>query len=69
MQHRLRVSDLLIKAIEGFESRMGSKDFKPTIAEYLKLLQMQQDFNASDTGAKEIKVTWVDPAPTSEPEK
>jgi hypothetical protein len=69
MRQKLRVSELLLKAIEGFESRMNAQDFKPTVAEYLKLLQMQQEMDATEDGPKEIKVTWVDPVATSEPEK
>jgi len=69
MRKKLRVSELLIKAIEGFETRMNAQDFKPTVAEYLKLLQMEQEINATEDQPKEIKVTWVDPVSTSEPEE
>jgi hypothetical protein len=69
MRQKLRISELLLKAIEGFENRMNAQDFKPTVAEYLKLLQMQQEMDATEDGPKEIKVTWVDPVETSEPEK
>jgi len=69
MRKKLRVSELLVKAIEGFESRMSAQDFKPTVTEYLKLLQLQQEMDAIEDKPKEIKVTWVDPASTSEPEK
>jgi hypothetical protein len=69
MRQKLRVSELLVKAIEGFESRMKAQDFKPTVAEYLKLLQMEQEMDATEDKPKEIKVTWVDPALMSEPEE
>jgi len=69
MRQKLRISELLLRAIEGFEGRMKSQDFKPTLAEYLKLLQMEQELNATEDKPKEIKVTWVDPASTSEPEE
>ncbi|HEV3334570.1 MAG TPA: hypothetical protein VG096_26460 [Bryobacteraceae bacterium] len=69
MKQRLRVSELLIKAIEGFESRLNAQDFKPTVSEYLKLLQLQQELDATEERPKEIKVTWVDPVSTSESEK
>ena len=69
MRQKLRISELLVKAIEGFESRMNEKDFKPTVAEYLKLLQMEQEMDATEEKPKEIKVTWVDPASTSKPEE
>ena len=69
MRQRLRVSELLVKAIESFEARLNAQDFKPTVTEYLKLLQMQQDLDATESKPKEIKVTWVDPVRTSEPEQ
>lgn len=69
MRQKLRFSELLLKAIEGFESRMNAQDFRPTVAEYLKLLQMEQEMDATEDKPKEIKVTWVDPVATSEPEK
>ncbi|HLK66878.1 MAG TPA: hypothetical protein VKU19_25770 [Bryobacteraceae bacterium] len=42
---------------------MTDRDFKPTIGEYLKLMQLEQEAELQDT--KEIKVTWVDPAGSS----
>ena len=57
-----RVSNLLKKAIKSFEKRIGTDDFKPTIAEYLKLVQLEQE--SEQETAKEIKVTWVDPTAT-----
>ena len=69
MRQRLRVSELLVKAIKSFETRLNEQDFKPTVTEYLKLLQMQQDLDATESKPKEIKVTWVEPARTSESEK
>jgi hypothetical protein len=69
MKQRLRVSELLIRAIEGFESRLNAQDFKPTVSEYLKLLQLQQELDATEGQPREIKVTWVDPVSTSESEK
>lgn len=69
MRQKLRVSELLLKAIEGFENRMNAQDFKPTVAEYLKLLQMEHELDTTEDKPREIKVTWVDPVVTSEPEK
>ena len=59
---RVRLSDLLDKAIEGIEERFKAKDFKPTMADYLKLLQMEIELEQEDT--REIKVTWVEPTPS-----
>ena len=67
VQERIRVSDALEKTIKAIETKIKSKDFKPTMAEYLKLIQMEKELKQGD--AKEIKVTWVEPAVKSEPGK
>ena len=64
---RIRVADLLGKAITGIESRFSAKDYKPTVADYLKLLQMEIELEREEI--KEIKVTWVEPPTTSDSEK
>ena len=52
--------DLLSKAIEGFEKRIQETDFKITVGDYLKLVQLEKEY--AQEGAKEIRVTWVEPA-------
>lgn len=69
MRRKLRISELLLQAIDGFESRLKAKNFKPTVTEYLKLLQMEHEIDAQEEGPQEIKVTWVDPTHASESEK
>lgn len=69
VKQKLRISELLLKAIDGFESRMRANDFSPTVAEYLKLVQMEKELDGLDDSPKEIKVTWVEPAGTSETAK
>jgi hypothetical protein len=46
----------------GIEDRINAKDFKPTMADYLKLLQMEIQLEQEEV--KEIKVTWVEPTTT-----
>jgi hypothetical protein len=62
MKRKLRISELLAKAIAAIESRLESKEFKPTIGDYLKLLQMEHEIE--EDAPKEIKVTWVEPQPS-----
>jgi hypothetical protein len=57
-----KVSILLNRAIKSFEKRIQADDFRPTIAEYLKLVQLEQE--SEQETAKEIKVTWIDPKAT-----
>ena len=61
---RLRVAELLAKSVESVQKRIDAGEFKPTVAEYLKLVQMEQELErqaAEADGPREIKVTWVEP--------
>jgi hypothetical protein len=59
---RIRIADLLGKAIKGIEGRFADKDFKPTMGDYLKLLQMEIELKQEEV--REVKVTWVEPPTT-----
>jgi hypothetical protein len=63
VKQRIKVGMLLDSVIKGVELRIAEKEFKPTMAEYLKLLQMEQE--AEQEMPKEIKVTWVEPETTT----
>ncbi len=58
-----RVSKLVAKALQSFERKLSDDDLKLTTAEYLKLLQMEQEL--TQESPKEITVTWVEPSKTS----
>jgi hypothetical protein len=66
-EERVRLAQLISKAREGFEARLRDKDLKLTLADYLKLIQMEKEID--DGKPREIKVTWVNPVPTSKPDK
>jgi hypothetical protein len=68
IREHVRVSELLDKAIASYDEKMRDKDFKPTIAEYLKLLQLERELDDEilDT---EVQVTWVGPKTASQEEK
>jgi hypothetical protein len=66
-KERIRVLELLESAIAKLESRFETKDFKPTVAEYLKLMQMEKDLESEQV--QEIKVTWVESDPSPKPAK
>ena len=68
---RMRLAEVIGKTVDWMQKRIKDKDFKPTVAEYLKLVQMEQELEqkeADTEGLKEIKVTWVEPAAISKPE-
>ncbi len=59
VKQRIKVGRLLDNVIKVVETKFAEKDYKPTMAEYLKLLQMEQEIEQETP--KEIKVTWVEP--------
>ena len=61
-KQRIKVSELLTAAMMSFETG-AQREFKPSLAEYLKLLQMEREFD--DDEPKEITVTWIEPEETS----
>jgi hypothetical protein len=65
---KVRVHELLEQTLGQFETKIRQKGFEPTVAEYVKLLQLGQELGQDDE-AKEIKVTWVTPDTASDSEK
>jgi hypothetical protein len=41
------------------EAQLGTAEFKPSLADYFKLVQWQKE--SGEELVKEIKVTWVEP--------
>lgn len=54
------IGDLLRK----LEYKLESEDFKATLSDYIKLLQLEKELAADQI--KEIKVTWIDPQETEQ---
>jgi hypothetical protein len=52
-------ADLVERAIESIEQKLGSSDVKASFADFIRLLQLQKELQTGEP--KEIKVTWVDP--------
>ncbi len=63
MKERLRISKLLLKAVDEFEENLKSKDLKLTLTEFLKLLQLEKEMEKEEP--KEIRVSWVEPTGSS----
>ena len=59
IRERVRISDLITTAASKVETRITDPDFKPTLSDYLKLLQLEKEM--VDEQVSEIKVTWVPP--------
>jgi len=68
VSEKVRVHELLEKTLGQFENKITKNGYEPTVAEYVKLLQLGREMGQEDE-PKEIKVTWVSPNATSESEK
>lgn len=61
IRRKVRVAELLGTAIQKLKERFEAQDFKPTVADYLKLVEMEEQLEHGSDAVKEIKVTWVEP--------
>ena len=59
VKDKMRIAELLAKAAEGFD-KAKQDEFKPSLAEYLKLVQLEKEFEEDEV--KEIKIKWVEPS-------
>ena len=59
VKRQIRLSEFLNAALTDIEAKLKKKELKPTMGDYLKLLQMEQDIEHEVP--KEIRVTWVEP--------
>jgi hypothetical protein len=58
VKNKMRIAEMLAQAAESFKK--DGDGFSPTLAEYLKLVQMEKEFEEEDV--KEIKIKWVEPS-------
>jgi hypothetical protein len=63
VRNKLRVGKVLENLIKKMEEKLKTDEFKPSLADYLKLVQWQKELG--DELPKEIKVTWVEPVKPS----
>jgi hypothetical protein len=61
IRQKVRVQELLATAIEKLKQRFDEKDFKPSVGDYLKLVELEEQLEQGSDAIKEIKVTWVEP--------
>jgi len=67
IKDRVRVKQVLTSTLAKIEAKLKAKTYKPSLADYLKLMQLEKDFGEED--AREIRVTWVEPGTTSDGDK
>lgn len=64
VSERVRVTDVLAKAIGKMEMEIANDQFKATVGDFLKLVQLEKELDNEET--KEIRVTWVEPEKAEE---
>jgi hypothetical protein len=72
IKQRMRVAKFIEKTVSKVEDKLENGEISPTMAEYLKLLQLEQEWEQQESmtdGPKEVKVTWVGPVATSNTDK
>ena len=63
VSNKLRVGLILESVLKKMEAQLGTAEFKPSLADYFKLVQWQKE--DGEELVKEIKVTWVEPVKPS----
>ena len=63
VKNKLRVGKVLEEVLTKMEEQLKTNDFKPSLGDYLKLVQLEKE--VGDEEPKEIKVTWVEPVKPS----
>jgi len=70
VRERVRIGAAVEKAIKAFENKIEEGEFKPTVGEYVKLMQLENEIEERDSAGKPRRVTveWIDSAETSDDE-
>ncbi len=61
------VPELVSKALDAFEEMLKEKTLKPTLAEYLKLLEVAKECKQEEK-PREITIRWIEPEEVSSEE-
>lgn len=69
VKRQMGIAGILGKAVDKIEKKLGEDKFEPSVTEYLKLLQMEQEYEQELNPPEEIRVTWVEPTTESENSK
>ena len=68
VKSKVRIHEVLEHTISQFENKIAAKTYMPTVAEYVKLLQLERGLGGEDR-PKEVTVTWVGPETMSDAER
>jgi hypothetical protein len=54
-------SELVSKAIDTFGSKLDKPELKATVADLVRLLQLEKEMEETKEQPTEIRVTWIEP--------
>ncbi len=63
---RNKKAEVVEQMLQRVEQKLGTGDVKATLADYIRLVQLQKELEDEEPG--EITVTWVDPDKTESDE-
>lgn len=69
VRRQMGIARILGKAVDKIEEKLKDDKFDPSVSEYLKLLQVEQEYEQELNPPEEILVTWVEPTTESENSK
>lgn len=69
VRRQMGIARILEEAVNKVEAKLKDPKFEPSVSEYLKLLQMEQEYEQELNPPEEIRVRWVEPTTESENSK
>ncbi|MDR3700213.1 MAG: hypothetical protein P4L56_11290 [Candidatus Sulfopaludibacter sp.] len=66
VEQRVRVRSVLTSMVDKLEEKVIAGDFKPTVADFLRTLEADQNLEGVNEGPTEYIVRWEDLSPTSQ---
>jgi hypothetical protein len=57
---RRALTQVLRSAVRKMKAKLESDDFKPTVGDFLKLVEAEKEYEKNAEEIKELKITWVD---------
>jgi hypothetical protein len=63
VEQRVRVRSVLTSMVDKLEEKVIASDFKPTVADFLKTLEADQNLEGTNEGPTEYIVRWGELSP------
>lgn len=63
VEQRVRVRSVLTSMVDKLEEKVEGGDFKPTIGDFLRTLEADQNLEGANEGPTELIVRWEDLSP------